>query len=103
MCIRDRFQGRAFFPWPLAPGPWPLSYGHDKRRRIDAPRRPPNALRQAHEVLGRRAHLHQGAAEEGGEGQQVGRQGAQVEAQVEVDDAVGEQVVVCLLYTSRCV
>ena len=89
----SRFQGRAFFPWPLAPSPWPLSYRCHERCRMNAPRRPPNALRQAHEVLGLRAHLQQRLAKEGSERQQAGRQAAQVEAQVEVDDAVGEQVV----------
>ena len=53
-----------------------------------------DALRELDVVLAGRAHLLQGAAEEGDVGQQLLRHRAQVEAQVHVQDAVGEEVVI---------
>ena len=62
--------------------------------RPDAPGGAADPLRQAHEVLVADAGLDQRAAEQPHIGQQVARQGVQVEAEIEIHDAVGEQVMV---------
>jgi len=66
----------------------------DQRGRRDAARLAPDALRQLDEILGLGAHLQQGPAKQRHIRQQILRQGVEVKAQVEVDDAVGEQIVV---------
>ena len=60
----------------------------------DAARLLPDALRQLDEVLGLRADFQERRAEERRVRQQLLRQRVQVEADVHVDDAVGEEVVV---------
>ena len=62
-------------------------------RAVDAARLAADALRQLDEILTLGAHAQQQPAEQLAVGQQALRQAAQVEAQVQVEDAVGEQVV----------
>jgi len=66
----------------------------DQRGRRDAARLAPDALRQLDEILGLGAHLQQGPAKQRHIRQQILRQGVEVKAQVEVDNAIGEQIVV---------
>ena len=69
------------------------THGGEQRAGADAASLAANALRQADVILVARAHLQQRGAEERQPGQHFTRQRTQVQPQVEVDDAVGEEVV----------
>jgi len=65
-----------------------------QRAGLNAARLAPDALKQLDEVFLVRAHLQQSATHQPCIGHILGWQDAQVEAEVEINDAVGEQVVI---------